>query len=742
MKLNNVIELIKELKKEAEEQFERRIVAIFTDKKLEELKSIFKLLEGKNSIFVSYEKLDLDFYYLEFKDSKKVLGQTFDNAIIDMRENIHPDDLGRIVDSVRGGGIIIFVFRKLDEFLNYLHNFKKNLVYGINLPPRNLFEERLLKKLEEGKPISIITIENEDVKILKFGSIKKEKFLKKSIFIPKSKAPKKLLRLCKTQDQVNVINNLIEFFESNKKVFILKANRGRGKSASLGLFISYLFYKFEKEKKRIKISICALEKENVKVLYDFLILGLKTLNIKFKKEDMKIKSNFCYLEYNEPIKVLDGKFDIVITDEAAAISTNILIRIAKNFDKCVFSSTIHGYEGSGRSFGIKFREFLQEEKIESEEYEMKEPIRYSEDDEVEKWIFDLLLLNSEPSELEKEDLMKIWKNEYEYLKIDVENIFKDEELLRNFFGIYVIAHYRNRPRDLGILADAPHHFVRLVTIKGTKKVLNALHLCYEGELSEELINLILEKGAKEVYGNIIPGILLRHYREKEIAKLKGIRIVRIATHPQIFGLGIGSYALKMLEEEFKDKVDYIGTVFGISPKLAKFWIKNNFIPLHISAQRNQTSGEYSTIWVKPLNEKAKEIIDRIYFEFKLRVINALSDAYYDIELDSAYYLLSFPIDSPYFPILTHNQIKRIDAFYRDLLPYETVSDVVKEIAKFFFLTKFQSELNEFEQKLLIGKLFLGKGWKKLSLDLKKQSITQDFRNLVKKMWERIRYLFE
>ncbi|MEM4772728.1 MAG: GNAT family N-acetyltransferase [Nanoarchaeales archaeon] len=746
MKLEEIKKLVLELKKEAKKFYERRILAIFCDKDLDFLKEIFKIIESKNSIFVSNEKskfenLNLNFYFLEFKDSRKILGQTFDNAIIDFRENIHPDDIGRIVDSIKGGGIIIFIFRKLNEFLNYQYKFKKLLVYSDQMP-RNIFEIRFFKKLFEGKPISIVTIENENIEIKKIGKVEKEKIAKEKIVFPKSKIPKIIFKICKTQDQVNVINLLDIFFENDKKVFILKANRGRGKSSSLGLFLANLIYKFEKRKFKIKICISSLEKENVNTLYRFLEIGLNKLKIKYKKENYKIITNYCYIEYSEPIKILENKYDLVIIDEAAAISANILIRVAKNFEKCIFSSTIHGYEGSGRSFEIKFKEFLKEENIEFIEYEMKEPIRYSIDDEVEKWIFDFLLLDSEPCELDKEDIMKISKEEYEYSKIDIEKLFEDEELLRNFFGIYVIAHYRNRPRDLGILADAPHHFARLVNVKNTKKIINSLHLSFEGNLNDDLINYILSKGAKEIFGNIIPGILLRHYREKEIAKLKGIRIVRIATHPKLFSLGIGSYAIKKIEEEFKDKVDYIGTVFGISPKLAKFWIKNGFIPLHISSKRNETSGEYSTIWIKPLNDKAKEIVEKIYFEFKQRLIASLSDAYYDIELESAYILLSKPINSYYFPLLTKNQIERIEAFSQDLLPYESVTDVVKEVAKFYFLTNYQNLLNEFEQKVLIGKLFLGKGWKKLSLDLNKKNVTEDFRNIIKKLWNNFKPLIE
>ncbi|MEM0481030.1 MAG: GNAT family N-acetyltransferase, partial [Candidatus Aenigmatarchaeota archaeon] len=493
--------------------------------------------------------------------------------------------------------------------------------------------------------------------------------------------------------------------------------RGRGKSAALGIFLGYLVC----ENPKLKICITAPEKTNVKTLIEFFEKAKKILKVKYE------------LEYQEPAKVLEKNYDLVIVDEAATISVNILIRIAKKFEKVIYSSTIHGYEGSGRSFGIRFVEELVNNNIPFEEFEMKEPIRYSEDDEVEKFIFDLLLLDAEPCELSKEDLEKIFLKKYEYKTISSEELFKDEEFLRNFFGIYVIAHYRNRPRDIAILADSIHHFPRAIVLD--KKVINALHLCEEGNIREEYIKHILEVGCKEIKGNIIPCILVRHYRIEEFAKLKGIRIVRIATHPQLFSLGIGSDAIKFLEKEFSN-FDYIGTSFGVNEKLAKFWIKNGFIPLHISAERNKVSGEYSTIWIKPLSQKAKDLCEKIYFEFKQRLIYSLSDAYYDLELNVAYLLLNKIVKARIEPIITENQFQRMEAFSKDLLPYESVSDVAKEISKFVFLSENQKFLNEFEQKLLIGKLFLAKGWKKLSEEFKEEriKITESFRNTLKKVW--------
>jgi tRNA(Met) cytidine acetyltransferase len=716
--MKEIKELIKKLREEAKKQNERRIIVFISERSLKEIVEFLKEFLTKNSLIVGYEKIE-NFVFIEFKDTTKILGMTFDNAVIDIRENIHPDDLGRIIDTVRGSGLIFLIMYNFEKTLNHMHNFKKNLLYYEDETARNVFERRLINKFLESKIISIVDFDNN--KVLKIGSLEKTKEEKKKIIFPKSSKIQKILyRTCLTQDQVNVLKALEDFYFSEKNVFILKANRGRGKSAALGLFLAFLVSKL----KDIKICVTAPEKTNVKTLFHFFKIGCKRLKIEKK------------LEYEDPSKIFEKNYDLVVVDEAAAISVNILIRIAKKFEKVIFSSTVHGYEGSGRSFGIRFIEELLSNNIKFEEFEMKEPIRYSQDDEVEKFIFDLLLLNAEPCEIDKDDLEKIFLKKYEYLRISSEELFNDEELLKNFFGIYVIAHYRNRPRDLAILANSIHHFPRAVVIG--KKVINSLHLCEEGDIRDEYVEKILKVGCKEIKGNIIPGIIVRHYRIPEFAKLKGIRIVRIATHPLLFSLGIGSYALKSLEEEFKN-YDYIGTSFGVNEKLANFWLQNGFVPLHISAERNRVSGEYSTIWVKPLSKEAKNIVEKIYFEFKQRLIASLSDAYYDLEISVAQKLLSKVIEKSFEIKLTENQIKRFEAFYEDLLPYETISDVAKEIAKEAFLSKVQSFLNEEEQKLVIGKLFLAKGWKKLSEEFmeERKTITQKFKNALKKIWKKV-----
>lgn len=94
----------------------------------------------------------------------------------------------------------------------------------------------------------------------------------------------------------------------------------------------------------------------------------------------------------------------------------------------------------------------------------------------------------------------------------------------------------------------------------------------------------------------------------DFAKLRGgWRIIRIATHPELQDRGgLGTEMLRRIEEEARERggIDWVGVGFGVNAKLLNFWIKNGYMPVHISPERNPISGEYSVLLVKPISEKA------------------------------------------------------------------------------------------------------------------------------------------
>ena len=292
-----------------------------------------------------------------------------------------------------------------------------------------------------------------------------------------------------------------------------------------------------------------------------------------------------------------------------------------------------------------------------------------------------------------------------------------ENLLRQFVGIYILAHYRNRPNDILLLADAPHHEAWALMLKNSKKIVNAIQLAREGGLSDKTIKKMLE--GYEPRGNIIPDVLTKHFRDDEFAKLRGGRIVRIATHPSVMGRGLGSVALQLLEESLKERnLDWVGASFGATYELLKFWIKNDFLPVHISPGRNPSTGEYSTIVLYPLSKKAYEYIKGFRLIFKIKFLDLLHYLYRDIEPNLArLFLISKKYEENKEISIDNVDLKRIHAFCRGKMTFEPTYDALLRMTKRYFLlsenVKANIGLSPDEEELLIAAILQARSIKKV-----------------------------
>ncbi|MGC9118975.1 MAG: tRNA(Met) cytidine acetyltransferase TmcA, partial [Thermoproteus sp.] len=468
----------------------------------------------------------------------------------------------------------------------------------------------------------------------------------------------------------------------------------------------------------------AMEYPNVETLAEFLLKGLKALGYKpgVEKEGGEIRSvkaKGIFVDFITPYQLLKReRADIVAVDEAAAVPLPILYAAHKKFDRTIFATTIHGYEGAGRGFSIRFLESLKKDPdTDVRIYEMEEPIRYGRGDPIERWLFDAFLLDAEPDELGDEDYELIKEKELRYL--GEEEIVSDEERLRRFFGIYVQAHYRNEPDDLGMLLDAPHHTARAVALENGKIVVS-LELAEEGGLGDDFIDDAL-RGLK-LPGNILPDRFLKYWRLPDFARLRGWRIVRIATHPAAQDMGLGTEALKMVEEEARRRgYDWVGVGFGVYGKLLKFWIRNGYVPIHISPERNPVSGEYSVLLIKPLNEKAAEYVRYANVEFRRRLLHSLMGPYSDLDPAEARMLLEdWGWDIEPKPKLSRNQIDRLVAYAVGPMTFENVSDALYFLAaQYFYSSKARRpSLDEALELALVSKVLQARPWKEAAESVK------------------------
>ncbi len=101
-----------------------------------------------------------------------------------------------------------------------------------------------------------------------------------------------------------------------------------------------------------------------------------------------------YAPPDEAASLPDGP-DVVIVDEAAALPVRRLEQFL-DAPAVTFATTVHGYEGAGRGFSVRFRDRLAESDLAVTDVSMTTPIRYSDADPVEVWAFRSLLLDARP----------------------------------------------------------------------------------------------------------------------------------------------------------------------------------------------------------------------------------------------------------------------------------------------------------------------------------------------------------
>jgi tRNA(Met) cytidine acetyltransferase len=311
----------------------------------------------------------------------------------------------------------------------------------------------------------------------------------------------------------------------------------------------------------------------------------------------------------------------VLVDEAAGLPVDLLASFLGRVP-VGYATTLHGYEGAGRGFAVRFRERLAASDAAVTEVTMADPIRYAATDPVEPWAFRALLLDASPP---VEPLVaETTPASVDYVAPTPAELLADEHLLREAFGLLVLAHYRTEPDDLARLLDAPNLSTHLLTHEG-HAVAVAL-VAREGGLAPETCAEVYREG--RVQGNMLPDLMTGQLRDPEAARPVGRRVVRIAVHPRVQSRGLGSRLLDELHAAFAG-ADWFGTSFGATPRLLAFWRANGYRPVHLSATRNSTSGEHSAALLRG----DAPLVDRHRRWFRGRIGDVLVDTLRDVDAD-------------------------------------------------------------------------------------------------------------
>ncbi len=656
-------------------------------------------------------------------DADRLLGETRRTVVLDCHEGFSPNVLGRVVGAVDGGGLFVLLTPPLTDWPNRYGEFDQSLA----VPPAAIeevthhFRHRLVATLQSHPGVAIVDLDAGTVVrdgLTGAGAVE-------AAPDPRPPAdhafPAATYDACLTGSQVRAVHALERLREPGQAV-VIEADRGRGKSSAAGLAAGALAAAGR------EVVVTAPRFRNASEVFARARELLDTLDVLVPGDDARVvDSETGGVRYRSPAAIDQHgcKGEVLLIDEAAALPVGLL-EMTLEVPAIGFVTTVRGYEGAGRGFSVRFRSRLAQSAHGVTDVTMEDPIRYARDDPVESWAFRALLLDARPAVTEA--IKHATEDAVQYRPLPADDLLRDENLLRETFGLLVMAHYRTEPNDLARLLDAPNLFTRALVYDG--HVVSVALLAREGGLDEAQRDRMYD-GAR-VRGNMLPDVLTSQLRDPDAGAPVGYRVMRIATHHAVRSRGLGSRLLEATHEEFRDgpersdsggfgAADYFGVGYGATPQLVRFWHRNGYRTVHLATTRNESSGERSALMIRPETPAGRALTERHEGRFRDRIGDVLSDALREADPDVVRSVLqACEADSePMLDLSAHDWRVVVGAAHGPGL-YDPFPGPFRTLAVATLL-KDEAELEPREQRLLVRKVLQGRDWAKVADELQYDS---------------------
>ena len=356
-------------------------------------------------------------------------------------------------------------------------------------------------------------------------------------------------------------------------VAAVTAARGRGKSALAGQLIS-------------RIAGSAIVTAPAKAATDVLA--------QFAGEKFRFIAPDALLASDE-------QADWLVVDEAAAIPAPLLYQLVSRFPRTLLTTTVQGYEGTGRGFLLKFCARFPH----LHRFELQQPIRWAQGCPLEKMVSEALVFDDENFTHTPQGNIVISAFEQTLWRSEPETPLKVYQLLSG-------AHYRTSPLDLRRMMDAPgQHFLQAA---GENEIAGALWLVDEGGLSQELSQAVWA-GLRRPRGNLVAQSLAAHGSNPLAATLRGRRVSRIAVHPTRQREGTGRQLIAGALQYIHD-LDYLSVSFGYTEELWRFWQRCGFVLVRMGNHREASSGCYTAMALLPMSDAGKQLAEREHYRLR------------------------------------------------------------------------------------------------------------------------------
>lgn len=293
--------------------------------------------------------------------------------------------------------------------------------------------------------------------------------------------------------------------------------------------------------------------------------------------------------------------DWLIVDEAAAIPAPLLHQLVARFPRTLLTTTVQGYEGTGRGFLLKFCARFPHLR----RFELQQPVRWALGCPLEKIVSDALLFDDET-------FTHAPSGDLHFSAFGQQSWHDNPALPVAVYQLLSGAHYRTSPLDLRRMMDAPgQHFLQASC---ADSVAGAVWLVDEGGLSAELSQAVWA-GYRRPRGNLVAQSLAAHGGDPLAATLIGRRVSRIAVHPARQREGIGQQLI-IQARRYSTQCDYLSVSFGYTVELWRFWQRCGFALVRMGNHREASSGCYTAMALLPISEAGKRLAGREHLRLR------------------------------------------------------------------------------------------------------------------------------
>jgi tRNA(Met) cytidine acetyltransferase len=561
-----------------------------------EVEQSHAILSGKLTPLEKARILRFGPQYTLFNQVAHYLGQECDYLVIDAHDGLPPDAFAAALGTLCGGGFLLILVKDFTAWPEQMDAVRQKLAaYPFTAEQvGRRFMQRLCAHLAQAACVRRLSL---------------DQLAQRTLYPPVNRS----LDFTLTDEQQKVIEAVQRVATGHaKRPVVLTADRGRGKSTALGMALAQLLTKHPAK----RVIVIAPNAMAVKALFACLP-DKSPSQVQFHSpQDYLAAAPVC---------------DLLVVDEAAAIPLPVLQTLLQSHNRLVFSSTVQGYEGSGRGFALRFAKLLDQTMPQWRGLSIHQPVRWAVDDPLERVINEALLLNAALVEAPV-------ASHYTLHWISQDELAADEHMLRALFALLVNAHYQTRPSDLHQLLDAPGLHIQVAMVGDA--VLGVVLAVKEGGLPDSLAQAI-HAGERRPRGHMLAQSLACHAGLADAPQLRLLRVMRIAVHPACRRLGIGSAMLQAVRQfAMEQGFDLFGTAFGLDVELLPFWRQFGFATVRIGHKRDSASGARSIQMLDGLTQAGKTLQQLAAQRFQQQLPWRLAKSFNDLDAVSVGMLMA------------------------------------------------------------------------------------------------------